>query len=99
MSFSRRRLLRWTVTVLAVALAGVTIWVGWFYVQMRRSLPQLEGKTSVAGLTGPVDIQRDALGVPTIRGANRLDVARALGWLHAQERFFQMDLLRRRWAG
>ncbi len=99
MSFSRRRLLRWTVTVLAVALAGVTIWVGWFYVQMRRSLPQLEGKTSVAGLTGPVDIQRDALGVPTIRGANRLDVARALGWLHAQERFFQMDLLRRRGAG
>ena len=38
-------------------------------------------------------------GVPTIRGATRDDVARALGYLHAQDRFFQMDLLRRRAAG
>ncbi|MFM9029360.1 MAG: penicillin acylase family protein, partial [Opitutaceae bacterium] len=44
-------------------------------------------------------VERDALGVPTLRGANRADVARALGWLHAQDRFFQMDVLRRAGAG
>src|SRR5204863_776587 len=42
---------------------------------------------------------RDALGVPTITGATREDVARALGFLHAQDRFFQMDLQRRQPAG
>src|SRR5882757_75692 len=66
---------------------------------MRASLPQLEGSFVVGGLAAPVTVERDALGVPTIRGANRADVSRALGWLHAQDRFFQMDLLRRRGAG
>jgi penicillin amidase len=46
-----------------------------------------------------VRVERDALGVPTVRGGDRLDVARATGFLHAQERFFQMDLLRRKAAG
>ena len=54
---------------------------------------------AMAGLSANVVIERDAQGVPTVNGANRLDVARALGWLHAQDRFFQMDLLRRRGAG
>ena len=44
-------------------------------------------------------IERDALGVPVVRGGSRLDVARATGFLHAQERYFQMDLLRRSAAG
>lgn len=72
---------------------------GWIYLSMKRSLPELDGNITVAGLTNPVSVERDALGVPTVKGANRLDVARALGWLHGQERFFQMDLLRRRAAG
>ncbi|HEY7817138.1 MAG TPA: penicillin acylase family protein, partial [Vicinamibacteria bacterium] len=42
---------------------------------------------------------RDAKGVPTIRAETRLDLARALGFVHTQERFFQMDLMRRRAAG
>ena len=42
---------------------------------------------------------RDAQGVPTIRGSDRGDVAWATGFVHAQERFFQMDLLRRAGAG
>ncbi len=44
-------------------------------------------------------VERDALGVPVVRGASRADVARATGFLHAQDRFFQMDLLRRSAAG
>jgi penicillin G amidase len=67
--------------------------------QLRASLPQLDGTLQVAGLSAPVTIARDALGIPTIRGASREDVARAIGVLHAQERFFEMDLSRRRAAG
>jgi penicillin amidase len=50
-------------------------------------------------LSAPVTIARDGLGIPTVRGASREDVARAIGVLHAQERFFEMDLSRRRAAG
>jgi len=63
------------------------------------SLPQLEGEVAVTGLTAAVTIERDAIGVPTIRGESRADVARGLGFIHAQDRFFQMDLLRRKGAG
>ncbi len=80
--------------VLAVLVAG-----GWFYFRLRASLPQLDGPVKIAGLAAPVTVERDALGVPTIRAQSRLDAARALGWLHGQDRFFQMDLLRRRSAG
>lgn len=73
--------------------------VGFMYRAVARSLPLLEGEAEIAGLASAVTVERDALGVPTIRGATRLDVARALGFLHAQDRFFQMDLLRRRAAG
>jgi penicillin amidase len=90
------RILGWTATVLAllVAVAGL-----WFYFQLRASLPQLDGTAALPGASAPVTITRDALGVPTLRAANRADLARALGFLHAQERFFQMDLLRRRASG
>ena len=66
---------------------------------IRGSLPSLDGTLGLAGLSAPVTIERDQNGVPTIRGTNRTDVARAAGFLHGQERFFQMDLLRRRAAG
>ena len=46
-----------------------------------------------------VSVDRDDLGVPTIEGSSRVDVARATGFVHAQDRFFQMDLMRRRSAG
>jgi penicillin G amidase len=84
--------------VLAVLLAsggGAT----WLNQRLRASLPQLEGRRTLAGLAAPVTISRDEHGVPRIEGGSRLDVARATGFLHAQERFFQMDLLRRRAAG
>ena len=71
----------------------------WARAQLRASLPLLDGTLQVAGLSAPVSITRDALGIPTVRGASRVDVARAIGVLHAQERFFAMDLARRRAAG
>jgi len=84
-----------------VAAAGVTLGVaaGWVYREVRLSLPQLDGIVQVAGLSTTLTITRDELGVPTVRGTTRADVARATGFLHAQDRYFQMDLTRRRAAG
>ena len=67
--------------------------------QLRASLPRVEGEATIAGLDRPVRVDRDALGVPTMVGESREDVARALGFVHAQDRFFQMDLQRRQPAG
>ena len=91
----RRRLsaLLWVIVVLVIAAI-----VGG-YAFMRASLPQLDGSVAAAGLRAPVTVTRDAAGVPTIRGSDRGDVAYATGFVHAQERFFQMDLLRRSASG
>ena len=86
-------------SVLSLVLVAAALAAGGFWWLTRRSLPQLDGTAALPGLSGPVTVDRDALGVPTIRGATRTDVARALGYLHAQDRYFQMDLLRRRAAG
>ncbi|MGQ5523430.1 penicillin acylase family protein [Chitinimonas sp. PSY-7] len=69
------------------------------WVFLRGSLPRLEGEVSANGLAEAVSVVRDAQGIPTIRGKHRNDVAYATGYIHAQERFFQMDLLRRVAAG
>ncbi|HEX7184386.1 MAG TPA: penicillin acylase family protein [Thermoanaerobaculia bacterium] len=82
--------------LLVLILAAGALWVR---SEVKASLPQLDGERAVAGLSAPVTVERDSLGVPTIRAASRRDAVRALGFLHAQERFFQMDLLRRSSAG
>ena len=75
----------------AAALAGGLL--------LRGSLPPLTGRRGLAGLHATVTVERDGHGVPTIHAADREDLMRALGYLHAQDRFFQMDLLRRQGAG
>ena len=89
---------------LAAALAGLVLMAAaggalWIRIELGRSLPRLDGEIALPGLAAPVRVERDHLGVPTIRGENRLDVARATGFVHGQDRFFQMDLLRRRAGG
>ena len=84
------------ILLLLVGIAGGALWVR---SEIRASLPRLDGEQRLAGLSSPVSVERDALGVPTIRAASRADAARALGFLHAQDRFFQMDILRRSAAG
>ncbi|MBL9138968.1 MAG: penicillin acylase family protein [Verrucomicrobiales bacterium] len=81
------------ILVLALMTAGA------FWLILRASLPKLDGRLAIPGLHAKVEVARDRLGVPTIVASNRLDAARAMGFLHAQERFFQMDLLRRQSAG
>lgn len=81
----------------AAALAVAALACGWLL--LRASLPRIEGDAAVAGLSAPATIGRDAAGVPVIRAATRADLARATGYAHAQDRLFQMDLLRRAGAG
>jgi penicillin amidase len=78
---------------LILAGAGAGAWV------LLSSRPVLEGQHDLPGLTKPATVERDRDGVPTLTASTRLDLARALGFVHAQERFFQMDLLRRAGAG
>lgn len=90
----------WIAGVGLLTLVLVTASVGfWLLSRVRGSLPLESGQVACAGLDGEVRIERDGLGVPTIRAANRLDLAFATGFVHSQERFFQMDLLRRNAAG
>ncbi len=69
------------------------------FLLLRGSLAQLDGEASLPGLSAGVQLQRDALGSVTVTAANRADAYRALGFAHAQERYFEMDLTRRSAAG
>ncbi len=69
----------------------------WFLV--RASLPALDGEIEVAGLEGGATIARDDAGIPVITAGSREDLAYATGFAHGQDRYFQMDLIRRRAAG
>lgn len=94
-----RKAIRWTAAVLGVlglAVVGTGLWLRG---RVAASLPQLDGQLRAPAISEPVTIERDSLGVPTVRGSTRVDVAFGLGFLHGQERFFQMDLMRRRAAG
>jgi penicillin amidase len=65
----------------------------------RKALPQVDGEATLPGLTAPVTVRRDALGVPHLSGASVLDAVRAQGYVTAQDRLWQMDLMRRRALG
>ncbi|MBC7858974.1 MAG: penicillin acylase family protein, partial [Burkholderiaceae bacterium] len=95
----KRAVGRWTRRVLLAFAALIALAALALALFLRGSLARLDGTVSAPGLQASVSIERDAQGVPLITGANRLDVAYATGFVHAQDRFFQMDLLRRTGAG
>lgn len=87
----RRRLVR---AALAFAAGGLVALIsGWLW--LRTSLPPMWGAVAVPGLSQQVDILFDEFAVPTIRAADERDAAFALGYLHAQNRLFQMEFMRR----
>ena len=90
---------RWSVRLLSGLLSATVLLTILAWLTLRASLPQLEGTLQLAGIAAPVSIVRDADGIPTITAGNRLDLAFATGFAHAQDRFFQMDLVRRDAAG
>jgi len=85
------------VIVLVLVLGGVIGFVFQFYLPVTvasQSFPQTNGELSVKGLDQPVDIYRDALGIPNIYAVTLHDLFFAQGYVHAQERFWQMDFWR-----
>lgn len=66
---------------------------------VRRSFPQQDGQISITGLRAPVEVLRDAYGVPHVYADNAEDLFLAQGYLQAQDRFYQMDVARHITAG
>lgn len=81
----------------AAVLLGLLFLVGWL--GLRASLPELDGEIFVTGLSSTATLERDAAGIPLITASNRNDLAFATGFAHGQDRFFQMDTIRRQAAG
>ena len=92
--FLRRafRAARWLALLLVVLVASA-------YLYLRQSLPQTEGAVRLAGLSAPVEVLRDRYGIPHIFAANLEDASYALGFVHAQDRLWQMEMSRRIAAG
>src|SRR6185312_5367129 len=85
------------VTLKAIAALGglIIVMAAGAYLLARRSLPVVNGTIEVAGLSAPVDIIRDADAIPHIFAATRRDALFGLGYVHAQDRLWQMEFQRR----
>ena len=91
-----RQIIKRLIVVLAILLLLVIVGGGgWLYWRARASLPQLDGVIQVDGLLAPVEILRDAHGVPHLRASSLQDLFFAQGYVTAQDRLWQMDLSRR----
>jgi penicillin amidase len=87
-----RRLLALVAALVAVLL--LVVWIALF-----ASLPRRSGEAQIPELAGPLSVALDARAIATVHGESFLDALRGQGFLHAQERYFQMDVLRRSSAG
>ncbi|GAA1955071.1 penicillin acylase family protein [Microbacterium deminutum] len=81
------------IVVIALIAAGAVVWT------IQRSFPQLSGTIALAGLADDVTVQRDVLGIPTITAGDTHDLFYAQGYVHAQDRFWEMDFRRHVTAG
>ncbi|WP_447599373.1 penicillin acylase family protein [Nitrospira sp. Nam80] len=91
--------MKYTVRIALAMIAILAVAGLWGIMTLQASLPVLDGTASVEGLAAPVSITSDEYGVPTIVAESRADALRALGYVTARDRLFQMDLLRRSTAG
>jgi penicillin amidase len=90
------RILSWILGLIVAILASIA---GYAYLVARSALPQLDGTSQVSGLSGPVTVTRDTHGVPTIEARTLEDLFFAQGYVTAQDRLWQMDVMRRFGAG
>ena len=90
------RILLWLLAAVVI-LVGGTVLYAWFIAHS--ALPQLDGRLQVSGVAAPVTVTRDGHGVPTIEAASLDDLLFAQGYVTAQDRLWQMDVMRRFGAG
>ena len=86
------RVLAWLGGVLFILIVAT---LAYLYSVVRVALPQLDGRLQVSGLSAPVTVTRDGHGVPTIEAQSLDDVFFAQGYVTAQDRLWQMDIMRR----
>src|SRR3954470_14689105 len=90
------RFAAWTLLAVLLLAAG-TAALYWRW--SRHALPQVDGEIRLPGLSAPVTIRRDGAGVPHLQAASLPDLMRTQGYVTAQDRMWQMDVLRRRAKG
>ena len=86
------RVLSWTLVALLVAALLAAAVLAW---GLKRAMPVRSGSLPLAGLTASVEVRYDERGVPHLKAQNEIDLYRALGYVHAQDRLFQMEMARR----
>jgi penicillin amidase len=96
MSSKLKRALFW-ILILIISILILLSLLG--FITIRRSFPKEEGDIKIPGLTNKVEVIRDSMGVPHIYASTERDLFIAQGFVHAQDRFFQMDLSRQIGAG
>ncbi|GHH80169.1 penicillin amidase [Streptomyces sulfonofaciens] len=94
----RRARLLVLLLVLAI-VAGVGYGAYWSVSTVRASFPQTKGSVRLQGLAGPVDVKRDAHGIPQIYASSDRDLFMAQGYVQAQDRFWEMDVRRHTTSG
>ena len=94
-----RRLRKFALVIGLVLVVVLVVGTAWGVVTVRSSFPTTEGTITAAGLAAPVEVRRDARGVPTITADSTDDLFFAQGYVHAQDRFWEMDFRRHVTAG
>src|SRR5688572_5083106 len=94
-----KRLLKWAGISAAGVLALVLLAAAVGYVLLRNTVPSPSGALAIEGLGAPVEVVRDREGVPHVFAKTMEDMLSALGFLHAQDRLWQMELTRRSGQG
>ncbi|MGA9364608.1 MAG: penicillin acylase family protein [Bacteroidota bacterium] len=92
----KKKIVIGTAVTLPVIIVAVILFLRY---QLTKSFPETTGVVSVDGLSAPVQIYRDRLGVPHIFAENDEDLMFGVGYVHAQDRLWQMELSRRAGEG
>ncbi|HEX6609982.1 MAG TPA: penicillin acylase family protein, partial [Hyphomicrobiaceae bacterium] len=95
----KRRARKWAIAAAALLVGLPIVAMAGTWLVGRASVAPLSGQLALPGLTAPVDVVRDAEGVPHLFGRSLNDLYAALGFVHAQDRLWQMELLRRAGQG
>ncbi len=93
----RARLL--VIVVVLLLVSGIGYGSYWTVSTIRASFPQTTGSLQLKGLSGPVQVERDAQGIPQVYADSTADLFRAQGYVQAQDRFYEMDVRRHFTAG
>ncbi len=94
-----RSIIRWTRRTLLGLVGLIGLSAGSVALALWWATPASDDDLRLPGLAGPVTVQLDADGIPWIKATSETDAAEAIGYMHARDRMFQMELMRRAASG